>query len=43
MAEMMGEVAQTVATLRVPGAAHWIAEENPDALRAGLLAFARQA
>jgi pimeloyl-ACP methyl ester carboxylesterase len=39
MAEMMREVADNVSELRVPKAAHWIAEENPTALVAGLLAF----
>ena len=39
MADMMREVAINVSELRVPNAAHWIAEENPDALASGLLAF----
>jgi len=39
MADMMREVAEDVTDLRVAGAAHWIAEENPDALVDGLLAF----
>jgi pimeloyl-ACP methyl ester carboxylesterase len=39
MAEMMREVADNVTEMRVPRAAHWIAEENPDALFDGLLAF----
>jgi pimeloyl-ACP methyl ester carboxylesterase len=39
MAEMMREVADDVTELRIPNAAHWIAEENPQALTAGLLAF----
>ena len=39
MADMMREVASNVSELRVPEAAHWIAEENPDALVAGLRAF----
>ena len=39
MAEMMREVAHHVSELRVPLAAHWIAEENPQALRDGLLDF----
>jgi len=39
MGEMMREVSETVSELRVPRAAHWIAEENPDALAEGLLAF----
>jgi pimeloyl-ACP methyl ester carboxylesterase len=39
MAEMMREVADNVTELRVPGAAHWIAEENPTALVEGLIAF----
>jgi pimeloyl-ACP methyl ester carboxylesterase len=37
--EMMREVAQDVTGVRVPGAAHWIAEENPGACVAALLAF----
>ena len=36
---MMREVADDVTGLRVPGAAHWVAEENPAAFVAGLLAF----
>ena len=40
MAEMMREVADQVTELHVPGAGHWIAEENPMALSEGLLAFA---
>jgi pimeloyl-ACP methyl ester carboxylesterase len=39
MAEMMREVAGNVAELRVPKAAHWIAEENPRALADGLIGF----
>jgi pimeloyl-ACP methyl ester carboxylesterase len=39
MAEMMREVADDVTELRVPNAAHWIAEENPTALAEGLIAF----
>ena len=39
MSEMMREVAETVTELRVPRAAHWIAEENPDAFLDGLKAF----
>ncbi len=39
MAGMMREVAEDVTELRVPRAAHWIAEENPAALVAGLSAF----
>jgi pimeloyl-ACP methyl ester carboxylesterase len=39
MAEMMREVADDVTELRVPNAAHWIAEENPRALVDGLVAF----
>ncbi len=35
----MHEVAEDVAGLRIPGAAHWIAEENPTAFTAGLLEF----
>jgi len=36
---MMREVADDVTELRVPYAAHWIAEENPRALAEGLVAF----
>jgi pimeloyl-ACP methyl ester carboxylesterase len=36
---MMREVADQVTGLRIPGAAHWIAEENPGAFNAGLLDF----
>jgi pimeloyl-ACP methyl ester carboxylesterase len=36
---MMREVAENVTGLRIPGAAHWIAEENPEAFMAGLLSF----
>jgi len=39
--EMMHEVAEDVAGLRIAGAAHWIAEENPAAFTAGLLKFLR--
>jgi pimeloyl-ACP methyl ester carboxylesterase len=39
MAEMMREVAQNVAELRIPHAAHWIAEENPNAFVDGLKVF----
>jgi pimeloyl-ACP methyl ester carboxylesterase len=37
--EMMHEVAENVTGLRIPSAAHWIAEENPQAFTAGLLQF----
>lgn len=37
--DMMREVAEDVTGLRIAGAAHWIAEENPAAFTAGLLAF----
>jgi pimeloyl-ACP methyl ester carboxylesterase len=37
--EMMHEVAEDVGGFRVPATAHWIAEENPAALTAGLLEF----
>jgi pimeloyl-ACP methyl ester carboxylesterase len=40
MAEMMCEVAENVTELRIPNAAHWIAEENPEALVEGLLHLA---
>jgi pimeloyl-ACP methyl ester carboxylesterase len=39
MAEMMREVAEDVTELRVTRAAHWIAEENPEALGDGLIGF----
>lgn len=39
MADMMREVAADVTELRVPNAAHWIAEENPEALVEGLQGF----
>jgi pimeloyl-ACP methyl ester carboxylesterase len=38
--EMMREVADNVAGLRVPGTAHWIPEENPQALARAVLEFA---
>ena len=38
--EMMREVAEHVTGLRVPGTAHWIAEENPAALATAVLDFA---
>jgi pimeloyl-ACP methyl ester carboxylesterase len=41
VADMMHEVAEDVTGLRVPGTAHWIPEENPAALLAGLLDFLR--
>ncbi len=37
--EMMREVADNVSGLRIPNAAHWIAEENPAAFVEGLLRF----
>lgn len=37
--EMMREVAEDVAGVRVPGTAHWIPEENPGALVSALLEF----
>jgi pimeloyl-ACP methyl ester carboxylesterase len=37
--EMMREVATDVMGLRVPGAAHWIAEENPRSFNEALLRF----
>jgi hypothetical protein len=42
MATMMREVAEDVTELRVPNAAHWIAEENPQALTDGLIGFLGQ-
>jgi pimeloyl-ACP methyl ester carboxylesterase len=38
--EMMREVAEDVAGFRVPGTAHWIAEENPEAFASAVLDFA---
>jgi pimeloyl-ACP methyl ester carboxylesterase len=38
--EMMREVADNVAGLRVPGTAHWVPEENPQALVRAVLQFA---
>ena len=37
---MMGEVAENVTGLRVPGTAHWVPEENPQALARAVLEFA---
>jgi pimeloyl-ACP methyl ester carboxylesterase len=39
MGEMMREVADDVRTVRVAGTAHFIAEENPDAMVAELISF----
>jgi pimeloyl-ACP methyl ester carboxylesterase len=39
--EMMREVADNVTALRIPATAHWIPEEDPMALTAALLEFAR--
>jgi pimeloyl-ACP methyl ester carboxylesterase len=39
MGGMMQEVAENVRTVRVPGTAHFIAEENPAAMAAELLSF----
>jgi pimeloyl-ACP methyl ester carboxylesterase len=39
MEAMMREVAENVTSLRVSGAAHWIAEENPSVFVAKLLKF----
>jgi pimeloyl-ACP methyl ester carboxylesterase len=39
MGEMMTEVADQVRSVRVPGTAHFIAEENPAALNAELSDF----
>ncbi len=38
--EMMREVAEDVTGVRVPGTAHWVPEENPEAFVAALLEFA---
>ena len=37
--EMMHEVAENVTGIRISGAAHWIAEENPEAFTTGLKEF----
>ena len=39
--EMMREVAEDVVGVRVPGTAHWIAEENPQAFVSAVLDFAQ--
>jgi len=39
--EMMREVANNVTALRIPGTAHWIAEEDPKTLVTALLDFVR--
>jgi pimeloyl-ACP methyl ester carboxylesterase len=39
MEEMMQEVAENVTGLRLPGTAHWVAEENPAAFIVGILEF----
>jgi pimeloyl-ACP methyl ester carboxylesterase len=41
--EMMREVADDVTGVRVPAAAHWIAEENPRAFLSAVLEFTRAA
>ena len=41
--EMMREVAEDVAGVRVPETAHWVAEENPQAFVHALLEFTRSA
>lgn len=43
MEEMMGQVADNVTGLRVPATAHWVPEENPQALVRAVLEFARPA
>lgn len=37
--EMMDEVAEKVTGVRIPGTAHWIAEENPQAFASAVLDF----
>ena len=37
--QMMHEVADDVTSLRIPGTAHWVPEENPAAFLSGLLSF----
>lgn len=39
MGEMMREVADNLSVVRVPGTAHFIAEENPVAVAEALLSF----
>jgi pimeloyl-ACP methyl ester carboxylesterase len=39
MEEMMHEVADRVTGIRIPGTAHWVAEENPAAFITGVLEF----
>jgi pimeloyl-ACP methyl ester carboxylesterase len=38
--KMMNEVAEDVAGLEVPGAGHWIPEEQPEALATAILELA---
>lgn len=39
METMMQEVATDVSALRIPNSAHWVAQENPEALLKGILQF----
>ena len=39
MEEMMREVADDVTGVRIPGTAHWVVEENPQALVEAILEF----
>jgi len=43
MQEMLQEVAENVAAVRVPRSGHWVAEENPKAVASALLEFLRTA
>jgi pimeloyl-ACP methyl ester carboxylesterase len=43
MEEMMREVAANVTAVRIDGAAHWIAEENPPLFTSELLGFLESA
>ena len=42
MEEMMREVAEDVTAVRIPGSAHWVAEENPRALINAIREFTRE-
>jgi pimeloyl-ACP methyl ester carboxylesterase len=42
MEDMMREVADNVTGVRIPGTAHWVAEENPQALVDAILEFTRE-
>lgn len=42
MGTMMNEVAEDVRTVCIPGTAHWVVEENPEAFTSALLTFLNQ-